>query len=116
MNAGCIFCRIADGQIPATLIYKDEDAVAFRDINPQAPVHALVLPRRHFADLPALLAAGEARLAGKLLDVVGQVARDLGLGEQGFRVVVNTGEHGGQTVPHLHLHVLGGRHLGWPPG
>lgn len=116
MNADCIFCKIAAGQIPVTPLYKDEDAVAIRDINPQAPAHALVLPRRHFQDLPALVAAGEARLAGRLLEVAAQVARDLGLGEQGYRLVVNTGEHGGQTVPHLHLHVLGGRHLGWPPG
>lgn len=118
----CIFCKIAAGAIPAEMLYSDEHCIAFRDIAPQAPTHILVIPRRHVRDLPGLFAAsvdgsGEgAEVAAHLLQAASQVAKDAGLHDSGFRVVINTGEHGGQSVAHLHLHVLGKRQLAWPPG
>jgi len=111
----CLFCKIAAGEIPAQLIYEDERAVAFRDLNPQAPVHALVIPREHVASL-ADAQEGQASLLGHLLLAAARVARDEGLAEQGFRTAINTGAGAGQSVFHLHLHVLGGRPLSWPPG
>jgi len=109
------FARIARGEIPADIVYEDELAVAFRDLAPQAPEHVLVIPRK---GLESLAAAGEedTALLGHLLQVARRVAEELGLAERGYRVVVNTGEEGGQTVGHLHLHVLGGRRMTWPPG
>jgi histidine triad (HIT) family protein len=118
----CIFCKIAAGTIPTEMLYTDEYCVAFRDIHPQAPTHVLVIPRRHVPDLPGLYSEnldgkeGAGELAARLLKAASQVARDAGLHESGFRVVINTGEHGGQSVPHLHLHVLGKRPMAWPPG
>lgn len=116
----CIFCKIGSGQIPAPLLHDDADCVAFRDIHPQAPTHILVIPRRHVRDLLELsTATADATaepLLGRLLRVAGDVATAAGLSADGFRVVINTGAHGGQSVFHLHLHVLGGRPLGWPPG
>ena len=111
----CIFCKIVSGAIPATLVYEDERAVAFRDINPQAPTHALVIPRAHIASLNE---AGEAddALLGHLLLVAARVAREGGHAEGGYRTVVNTGPDAGQTVFHIHVHVLAGRTLTWPPG
>ncbi|MDQ3804447.1 MAG: histidine triad nucleotide-binding protein [Acidobacteriota bacterium] len=111
----CIFCKIAAGEIPAQLVYEDEAAVAFRDINPQAPAHVLVIPREHVASLAE---AGEAQesLLGRLLLAAARVAREAGLVESGYRTVINTGAGAGQSVFHLHLHVLGGRPLSWPPG
>lgn len=103
-----IFSRIIDGEIPGTFVYQDEDVVAIRDINPAAPVHVLVIPRKPVPSL-AHLEDGDAALAGKLLLAARRVAEAEGLAERGYRVIVNTGEEGGQTVPHLHLHVLGGR-------
>lgn len=111
----CVFCRIAEGEVPSTPAYEDERAVAFHDLNPQAPIHLLVIPRRHVesvADLPD----ADADLAGHLLLVAARAAREAGLEEDGYRVVANAGAHGGQTVSHLHLHVLGGRQMTWPPG
>ena len=111
----CIFCRIVAGEIPSELAHQDELAVAFHDISPQAPVHVLVVPRRHVADL--LEAENDAPgLAGHLLSVATALAAKLGVAASGFRVVANTGDDGGQSVHHLHLHLLGGRELGWPPG
>jgi len=112
--ADCIFCRIAAGQIPADIVYQDELAVAFRDVDPQAPVHVLVIPRTHWAGLDALSPEGDA-LLGRLLGLCRVLAPRLGL-DGGYRVVVNTGLDGGQTVGHLHLHLLGGRPMTWPPG
>lgn len=113
----CIFCKVASGAIPAELLYTDEHCVAFRDIHPQAPTHVLVIPKRHVADLPALFASNEVGdLPGHLLRVATQVAKQEGLHDSGFRVVVNTGAHAGQSVHHLHLHVLGKRPMAWPPG
>ena len=114
--ADCVFCKIAQKEIPSDTVYEDDDVIAFRDLEPQAPVHVLVIPKRHFADLLAFTTA-ERALAGHILaEVIPQVATELGLAERGFRVVTNTGQDGGQTVPHLHFHILGGRSLTWPPG
>ncbi len=113
--SNCIFCRIVDGSIPAKVVYQDEHTLAFDDISPQAPVHTLIIPKRHVAAVQDLGEADQA-LLGRLLLTCRKVAMDKGLAEQGYRIVANTGRDGGQTVFHLHFHVLGGRHLGWPPG
>jgi len=105
-----IFSRIIDGEIPGTFVYQDEHVVAIRDINPAAPVHVLVIPRKPIPSL-AELEEGDVELAGYILLAVRRVAEQEGLAERGYRVVVNTGQEGGQTVPHLHFHVLGGRQL-----
>lgn len=110
-----IFARIADHEVPAEIVYEDEHCLAFRDIHPQAPVHLLIIPRRPLPSL-AEAAASDAALLGHLLLVAARVAKAEGLAADGYRVVANTGRHGGQTVAHLHLHVLGGRQMGWPPG
>jgi histidine triad (HIT) family protein len=114
MSADCLFCRIVARDIPATLVHETDRVLAFRDISPQAPVHVVVIPKDHHADVSALAAADPA-LAGELLAVVADVARAEGL-TQGFRTVLNTGADGGQTVFHVHAHLLGGRGLAWPPG
>ncbi len=114
-GAGCIFCRIAAGEVPAQLVYQDEQVLAFRDIQPQAPVHVLVIPRRHVPSL-AEVTEGDAGLLGHLQVVIRRVAAQEGLDGSGYRVVVNCGADALQTVPHLHYHVLGGRRMGWPPG
>jgi len=108
-----LFCRIVRGEIPATIVSSTDDALAIRDIDPKAPVHVLVLPRQHLSSLndevdPALL--------GRLLALGTQVARSEGIADTGYRLVINTNEHGGQTVNHLHVHLLGGRPMRWPPG
>jgi histidine triad (HIT) family protein len=111
----CLFCKIAAGQIPAKKVYEDDRLVAFRDINPQAPVHVLIIPRKHVASLNAITAEDES-LMGALTLAAQKIARDEGVADGGWRAVLNTGKDGGQTVFHVHLHVLGGRPLGWPPG
>ncbi|HEX8116143.1 MAG TPA: histidine triad nucleotide-binding protein [Pyrinomonadaceae bacterium] len=111
----CIFCKIVAGEIPASKVYEDDRAVAFRDINPQAPTHALVIPRSHVASLNEAGEADEAIL-GHLLLVAARVAREAGHAEGGYRTVINTNADAGQTVFHVHVHVLGGRTLTWPPG
>ena len=114
--ADCLFCGIVAGEIPAKVAKRTADAVAFHDVNPKAPVHVLIIPTAH---VPAVRAAtgpaGEAIL-GRLLAFSAEVARDLGLDAKGYRIVTNTGPDAGQSVDHLHLHVLGGRKLTWPPG
>lgn len=110
MSEKTLFSRIIDGEIPGQFVYQDEHAVAIRDINPAAPVHVLVVPRKPIPSL-AELEAGDQELAGHLLRVVQRVAEQEGVAEAGYRVVVNVGENGGQTVPHLHFHVLGGTQL-----
>ncbi|HEY2743316.1 MAG TPA: histidine triad nucleotide-binding protein [Polyangia bacterium] len=110
----CIFCKIVDGTIPAKIVTQDDRAVAFRDSNPQAPTHVLVIPKKHIASLNELDDA-DAALVGHLHVVAKKIALDEGLAD-GWRTVFNTGKHAGQTVFHIHLHVLGGRALGWPPG
>ena len=111
----CLFCSIASGDIPADIVMSTDRAVAFRDISPQAPVHVLVIPREHFADVPTAVVA-DPLLAAELLQMAAQVAEAEGVADAGYRLVANTGRDGGQTVPHAHVHVLGGRGLGWPPG
>jgi len=110
----CIFCKIVAGEIPSKPVYQDEQAYAFADLNPQAPVHILIVPREHLGSLDDSDASKRA-LLGHLLSTAAKIAREKGLGK-GYRVVVNTGPDGGQTVDHLHLHLLGGRAMHWPPG
>ena len=109
----CLFCKIVKGEIPSERIYEDEEIYAFYDKYPAAPVHALVIPKQHIASLRQL---EDERLAGKILLSIKKVARQLGLEEKGYRVVNNIGEEGGQTIYHIHFHILGGRQLTWPPG
>lgn len=111
----CLFCRIAAGEIPAKRIYEDDRIVAFEDINPQAPLHALVIPKRHIATLNDLTVDDDA-IVGALVRVAAGIARERGVDASGFRTVLNCNSHAGQTVFHLHLHVLGGRSMSWPPG
>lgn len=111
----CIFCRIAAGEIPATIVRDDGEILAFRDLNPQAPTHILVIPRRHIATLLDAEIA-DAQLLGKLQLAAIEIARAEGLDERGFRLVTNCLEEAGQSVFHLHLHLLGGRKMSWPPG
>ena len=111
----CLFCRIVAGEVSADIVYQDQRAVAFRDINPQAPVHILVIPREHMESLDEASQKDEAQL-GHLLRVAARVANEQGLSDSGYRTVINTGAGAGQSVFHLHLHLLGGRELKWPPG
>ena len=112
--AKTVFKKIIDGEIPAKLVYEDDRCLAFRDVNPQAPTHVLVIPRK---EIPSLAEATEEDrdLLGHLLLAGDKIAKQLGLAS-GYRVVINIGDDGGQTVPHLHVHILGGRPMGWPPG
>lgn len=110
-----IFTKIINREIPADIVYETDEVLAFRDIHPQAPVHVLVIPKRPVESIAHAGPDHEA-LMGKLLLAAAEVARVEGVAEQGYRVVTNIGQHGGQSVYHLHLHVLGGRQLGWPPG
>jgi histidine triad (HIT) family protein len=115
MTSQCLFCRIIAGEIPSNCVYSDDYIYAFRDINPVAPTHILVIPRKHLSSINDSEEADEA-LMGKLLLGARRIARDLALAEDGYRLVVNTGVNGGQTVFHLHMHILGDRQLSWPPG
>ena len=110
-----IFKKIIDGEIPADIVYDDEDCLAFRDVNPQAPIHILVIPKKKIANL-AGAEREDQRLLGHILLKVADIARDQGLEVDGYRVVTNIGRNGGQSVDHLHFHLLGGRSLSWPPG
>ena len=111
----CLFCKVVDGKIPAEFVHKDDFCVVIRDINPQAPMHVLVIPRDHIESLDDASQKDEG-LLGHLLRVGARVANDLGHGESGYRTVINTGAGVGQSVFHLHVHVLGGRPMNWPPG
>ena len=113
--AECLFCQIVDGSIPARKLYEDDQAMAIEDVNPQASVHMLVIPKRHMVSLDETQEMDEA-LLGRLLVVCAKMARERGIAESGYRVVANTGREAGQTVFHLHFHVLGGRSFTWPPG
>lgn len=115
MSENCLFCKIAAGLIPSTQVYSDEHIVAFRDISPIAPQHILLIPRKHIQSVAAL-SAQDGELMGHLLLTARQVAVDEGFADSGYRCVLNTGEDGGQTVAHLHLHLLAGRQMIWPPG
>lgn len=110
-----IFEKIIDREIPAPLIHEDELCVAFHDVSPQAPVHVLVIPRKVITNLDASKSEDSA-LLGHLLSVAAKIARDLNVAESGYRIVINNGKDGGQSVDHLHVHLLGGRHMAWPPG
>jgi histidine triad (HIT) family protein len=111
----CLFCKIAAGEIPATILHQDEHLVSFRDIRPEAPTHVLVIPRKHLASVSSL-SAEDTELAGRLLLEAARLAGEQNIAATGYRLVSNSGEWAGQTVDHLHLHVLGGRRFGWPPG
>ena len=113
--ADCLFCRVVAGEIPATVVRDDELTVAFRDINAQAPTHVLIIPRTHYADVGTLVAEDPEALVA-LHRAAAAVAATEGVAESGWRLVFNTGADAGQSVPHVHGHVLGGRHFGWPPG
>lgn len=113
MPERCLFCRIVNGDMPADIVAESDDSIVFRDISPKAPSHLLVIPRRHIDSLDD---ADDVDELGELLRFAAEVARDEGLADSGYRVVINTNEDGGQTVRHLHLHVLGGRQMTWPPG
>ncbi len=106
----CIFCQIIAGKIPGEILYQDEEVVAFRDVNPQAPTHLLVIPKKHIVSL-ADLSEGESPLVGHMVSIANKLARKEGIDESGYRLVINSGKQGGQLVPHLHLHLLGGRQL-----
>lgn len=113
MADDCLFCRIVRREIPATIVAETDDCIAFRDITPRAPVHVLVIPKVHIASLGA---ATDAAQIGKLSLLAAEIAKQEGIAESGYRTVVNSGPDAGQTVFHVHLHLLGGREMGWPPG
>ena len=115
MTSDCLFCRIIAGEIPSTSVYEDDDLFAFRDINPAAPTHVLVIPKAHISGISAADDSQQA-LLGKLMIRAKHIAKEQGLADNGYRLVINNGEQGGQTVYHLHLHILGGRDMNWPPG
>lgn len=111
----CLFCRIVDGTVPANVVFRNENLIAFKDINPKAPVHVLFIPRKHIAGVRDLEAHDDP-LVGEIFRAAASLARELGIAESGFRVVVNSGADAGQSVFHLHYHLLGGRRMTWPPG
>ncbi|MGH9797366.1 MAG: histidine triad nucleotide-binding protein [Candidatus Polarisedimenticolia bacterium] len=113
--ADCVFCKIARKEIPSKTVYEDPQVVAFEDLNPQAPVHTLIIPKRHFATFNDV-GAGEEGLLGHMMLVAAGIAKDKGLGDRGYRLAANCLESAGQSVFHIHLHLLGGRTFGWPPG
>jgi len=114
MSVDCLFCKIVAGTIPANRVYEDECCIVFPDINPQAPTHLLIIPKQHIAS-HATIDGKDTALMGLLMSTAADVARTLDL-DRGYRIVLNTGDDGGQTVNHLHLHLLGGRRMKWPPG
>lgn len=115
MSEECLFCKIAGGEVPATIVHQDEDVVAFEDISPQAPHHLVIIPRRHIATVNDLEPEDEA-LLGKLATTAKALASSRGFAADGYRLVMNCNDAGGQTVFHIHMHLLGGRNLAWPPG
>ncbi|MBO8127418.1 MAG: histidine triad nucleotide-binding protein [Firmicutes bacterium] len=115
MTTDCVFCKIAKGELSADVVYEDDKVMAFRDLNPQAPVHVLIIPKKHIPSLDSLWDE-DAGVVGHIAIVARDIARKLEVHKGGYRLVNNCGEQAGQTVPHLHFHLLGGRNLGWPPG
>jgi len=111
----CLFCRVANGELPTEVVYENDDILAFRDINPQAPTHVLVIPKRHIDSINHAT-PDDAELLGRMVLAAKDVAAQEGLHDAGYRLVFNINNHGGQTVYHIHLHVLGGRQMTWPPG
>lgn len=114
--ADCIFCKIVAGEIPAQKVYEDESVVAFKDLSPKAPVHVLIIPKKHIRSVAKFKADDKELAAHIFVDVVPKLAAELGVSDGGFRLVMNTGKNGGQSVHHLHVHLLGGRKMTWPPG
>ena len=114
-NEDCLFCKIVAGEIPADIVYESDTAIAFRDINPQAPTHVLIIPRRHIATINDI-AEEDQSLVGSLYTAAREIAQKDGIADVGYRVVMNCNEAAGQTVFHIHLHLVGGRAMGWPPG
>src|SRR4051794_26638570 len=114
-NEDCLFCRIVALEVPADIVYEDDIVLAFRDIAPKAPTHLLIIPRQHITSAASLTEANGAML-GRLFSVAAQLARDEGVARSGFRLTTNSGAGAGQTVMHLHFHLMGGRQMGWPPG
>lgn len=113
MAEPCIFCKIAHGEVHPQLVMNSKDIMAFRDLNPQAPTHILIIPKKH---IPSLDDVNDAKLLGEMFAMAAAIARQEGIAKTGNRIVVNTGKQGGQSVPHMHLHLLGGRDMSWPPG
>lgn len=111
----CIFCKIIKGEIPCEKVYEDDKIISFKDISPEAPIHVLIIPKKHIASINDLKEEDE-NLIGHIYVVAGEIAKQLGVSDSGYRVVSNCGENGGQTVNHIHFHFLGGRKLTWPPG
>ncbi|WP_195510252.1 histidine triad nucleotide-binding protein [Clostridium tyrobutyricum] len=111
----CIFCKIINGEIPSQKIYEDELVLSFKDISPGAPVHVLIIPKKHIGSIN-VLTEEDSKIIAHIFLIAKDIAKKLGIDEQGYRIVSNTGEDGGQTVPHVHFHLLGGRSLNWPPG
>ena len=114
--ADCIFCKIAGHDIPSDVVYEDDAVVAFRDLNPQAPIHVLIIPKKHIDSVNAFEPSDKEVVAHIFVDVAPKLAKQLKIDESGYRLVINTGKEGGQTVGHLHVHLLGGRDMKWPPG
>ena len=112
-SRSCIFCRIGRGEIPAQMVMNNKDVAAFKDLNPQAPVHILIIPKKHVASLDD---ANDSDLLGRMMALAAAIARQEGIAKSGYRTVINTGKDGGQSVDHLHIHLLGGRQMAWPPG
>ncbi len=115
MTPACIFCRVRDQKEPARLVYEDEAVLAFEDINPQAPVHLLIIPKEHYASL-AHVPENKESLLGRLLTIAAKLAKEKAIDRTGYRLVINTGPDSGQAIFHLHVHLLGGRRFSWPPG
>jgi histidine triad (HIT) family protein len=113
MADSCIFCRIARGEIPAQMVANNKEIAAFKDLNPQAPVHILIIPKKHIKSLDD---AADSDLLGRMMALAAAIARQEKIAKSGYRTVINTGADGGQSVDHLHIHLLGGRHMTWPPG
>lgn len=111
----CLFCKIIAGEIPSTKVYEDEQVLAFRDIDPQAPEHIIIIPKQHIASANEITEENSVVVA-KIFETAAKIAKELGFAENGYRIVNNCGEDGGQTVGHIHFHLLAGRNLGWPPG
>jgi len=111
----CLFCKIIDKEIPSEILYEDDSVIAFKDVNPQAPIHILVIPKEHIESARDI-DKDNCHVIGHIFAVIRDLAKELGLDEDGYRVVNNCGKHGGQTVSHIHFHILGGRQLSWPPG
>lgn len=117
LSMNCIFCRIVEKKIPSKVVYEDKDVFAFEDINPQAPIHILIVPKKHISTILELEAGeGDNELIGQLFQVANKIARGKGIAQKGFRLVMNCNPESGQTIYHLHLHLLGGRIMRWPPG